>query len=543
MAKEIIIPPFPDGPEALAKRLLRPVPSNVPAEETDVNLLPAPNFQNRTLFHCDNLDVLRGMNSKTVDLIATDPPFKKGRDFHATPDSLAKGASFQDRWSWDADTHPSWVEKLQEDWPRVLNVIQGSRSSYGDDMGAFLCFMGVRLIEMRRVLKDTGSIYLHCDPTASHYLKELMDAVFGKDNFQNEIIWYYDGPQRPSTRRFGTKHDVILRYSKTKNFFSDPMGIKPLRLVNEDELKDYNQTDDGRYYYDLPRGDYTDESIRRLEAEGRIRRTSRGTPRVMYFLERNERGHWFRRKQIHDVWTDIPSLGQSGSNEKTGFPTQKPIALYERILRASSAKGAVVLDPFCGCATTPIVAEKLERQWVGIDIWDKAHQVVIDRLVKERLVSPEGKASVGVLLTKGQVSYRTEPPVRTDDLVEAVPYLVPQQRTRQARNPHTRDEMVNILIERYGPICQGCLREFDDPRYFELDHNMPKSAGGDNLVENRILLCAPCNKLKSDRLMLYGLRAENWKQGFMSDRGNVLKRELRRNRDAMVASMSKAESS
>ena len=143
-----------------------------------------PNWQNRTLFHGDNLTFLRAMNSESVDLIATDPPFNKGRDFHATPDSLAAGAKFQDRWSWEDDVHDDWVDKITDDFPHVMNVIQGSRSSYGDDMGAFLCFMGVRLLEMRRVLKDTGSIYLHCDDTASHYLKELMDAVFGREVFR-----------------------------------------------------------------------------------------------------------------------------------------------------------------------------------------------------------------------------------------------------------------------------------------------------------------------------------------------------------------------
>ena len=154
-----------------------------------------PNFQNRTLYHCDNLPVLRGMNSETVDLIATDPPFNKGKDFHATPDSLAAGAKFQDRWSWADDVEGDWVDQITDDWPNVMTVINGARESYGDDMGAFLCFMGVRLLEMRRVLRKDGSIYLHCDPTASHYLKQLMDAVFGITNFRNEIIW---------KRRYGT---------------------------------------------------------------------------------------------------------------------------------------------------------------------------------------------------------------------------------------------------------------------------------------------------------------------------------------------------
>ena len=151
--------------------------------------MAAPNWKNRTLFHGDNLPFLRAMNSESVDLIATDPPFNKGRDFHATSDSLASGASFQDRWSWEQDVHEEWVDQITDDFPLVMNVIQGSRNSYGDDMGAFLCFMAVRLLEMKRVLKPTGSMYLHCDPTASHYLKELMDAVFGRRKFRSEIVW------------------------------------------------------------------------------------------------------------------------------------------------------------------------------------------------------------------------------------------------------------------------------------------------------------------------------------------------------------------
>ena len=153
--------------------------------------MAAPNFANRTLYHGDNLAFLRGMNSESVHLIATDPPFNKGKDFHATPDSLAKGARFQDRWSWADDVEQVWVDQIEDDWPAVHAVIEATKTSYGQDMAAFLCFMGVRLLEMRRVLRKDGSIYLHCDPTASHYLKELMDAVFGRRNFRNEIVWSY----------------------------------------------------------------------------------------------------------------------------------------------------------------------------------------------------------------------------------------------------------------------------------------------------------------------------------------------------------------
>ena len=187
------------------------------------------NFKSRTLFHGDNLPVLRGINSDCIDLIATDPPFNKSKDFHATPDSLAKGAKFQDRWSWELDVHPDWLDKIKDDWPAVWEVIDAANAIYmrktkknlkedrdkvGSDMGAFLCFMAVRLVEMHRILKDTGSIYLHCDPTASHYLKALLDGVFDKRNFRNEIVWAYTGPGNVK-KHFKRKHDIILFYVKS----------------------------------------------------------------------------------------------------------------------------------------------------------------------------------------------------------------------------------------------------------------------------------------------------------------------------------------
>ena len=176
--------------------------------------MPNLNVPNRTLFHGDNLPFLRGLNSESVHLIATDPPFNKGRDFHATPDSLARGAKFQDRWVWADDVEGEWVDQIMDDWPRVMNVINGARESFGDDMGAFLCFMAVRLIEMRRVLRKDGSIYLHCDPTASHYLKQLMDAVFGIENFRNEIVWKRTSAHSDA-KRFARVSDRLLYYASS----------------------------------------------------------------------------------------------------------------------------------------------------------------------------------------------------------------------------------------------------------------------------------------------------------------------------------------
>ena len=270
-----------------------------------------PNFVNRTLYHGDNLDFLRGMDSETVDLVATDPPFKKGRDFHATPDSLAAGAKFQDRWSWADDVEGEWVDQLTDDWPKVMTVINAARESYGDDMGAFLCFMAVRLLEMHRLLKPTGSVYLHIDHTAHAYAKTLMDAIFGKANFRNEIAWCYKSGG-VSTRYFAKKHDNILFYSRSSRYAFHPLKVKS-----------YGQVGGGQ------------------GGKVQYHRDALGTYSIVAARD----------------WWDISMLSTTHS-ERTGFPTQKPLALYERIIQASSNEGDLVLDPFAGCATTLIAAER-----------------------------------------------------------------------------------------------------------------------------------------------------------------------------------------
>jgi len=418
----------------------------------------APNWQNRTLFHGDNLKFLRAMNSESVDLIATDPPFNKGRDFHATPDSLAAGAKFQDRWSWERDVHEEWTDQITDDHPRLMEAIESARYAHSDGMGAYMCFMAVRLLAMRRVLKPAGSIYLHCDPTASHYLKAVMDAIFGWRNFRNEIVWCYKSGGASPKRRFSKKHDLILWYSKSKHY-----------TFNAQEEKSYNR--EFKPYRFKGVKEYQDDI------------------------------GWYTLVGMKDYW-QIDMVGRT-SKERVGYPTQKPSPLYERMIRASSNEGDIVLDPFAGCATTLVAAEKLDRQWIGMDIWEGAHKLVVDRL----------KDVTGLL---GEVTYTTEIPERTDDGETAAPFLRVKQRVMEPDGPKwTRAEMYEHLLDQHGPRCQGCDRTFDDPRYLELDHNTPRSDGGLNHISNRVLLCGPCNRLKSNTYTLSGLRNENRKRGYM----------------------------
>ncbi len=209
------------------------------------------------------------------------------------------------------------------------------------------------------------------------------------------------------------------------------------------------------------------------------------------------------------------------SKQRTGYPTQKPLALYERIIKASSNEGDIVFDPFCGCATTLVAAERLDRQWVGIDIWDKAKDVVIDRLEQKGLIVPKGirKTTIArqTYMFSQDLHFISIPPDRTDDGEEAVPFLKTKLKVDEPKGRKmSRAEMLEFLLDQKGSKCQGCDREFDDERYLELDHNTPRSDGGLNHISNRILLCGPCNKAKSNQYTLSGLRRINRKNGWMA---------------------------
>ena len=441
------------------------------------------NFESRTLYHGDNLPFLRGMNSGTVDLIATDPPFNKSKDFHATPDSIASGARFVDRWSWDRDVHEEWVDAIGDDWPAAWSVIESTRTASGDDMGAFLCWLGVRLMEMHRILADDGSIYLHIDHTAHAYVKALMDAVFGRENFRNEIVWCYTGPSN-TKRWFPRKHDTVLYYVKS---------------------------DTAPFYPDAVRIPYT-----RMTGTGVTSYASKG--RTPAELRKMETEYAKRGKEPEDWWWDIGAGSHIPAKERTGYPTQKPLALYERIIKASSNEGDLVLDPFCGCATTPVAAERLGREWVGMDIWDGAHKMVLDRLRDEKLAVPDAEFSASPsLITFGSVIYSTTPPVRTDEGKTAAPTLNLKVQIPEPPGPKMNNaQMKAQLIERNGVVCAGCDRLFDDERYLQLDHNAPRSQGGLHHISNRLLLCGPCNLAKSNTLTLEGLRRHNRANGWMA---------------------------
>ena len=432
------------------------------------------NVRNRTLFHGDNLPFLQGINSGAVHLIATDPPFKKGRDFHATPGSLAGGASFKDRWNWDDDVHDDWVDSIKDDWPAVWAEIEGAKLSYGEDMAAFLCWLAVRLMEMRRILREDGSLYLHIDHTAHAYVKCLMDAIFGWKNFRNEIVWHYYNIASVARKHFGRKHDSILWYSKSAKASFNWDDMREDYSPNSNWVKSFESYGDDRYKPDK------------------------------------------RGKLMHDVWR-LPTINNM-AKERTGYPTQKPLALYERIIKASSNEGDWVLDPFCGCATTPIAAERLKRRWIGMDIWDGALEQVQNRLARDTGLRFDDDHHVAL----PQIHYETAPPARTDDDEIAAPILkLKITRPKEDWERLSHRQIVKVLESVQGNgaghiTCGGCGRVLER-EFMELDHILPKADGGRNDIANRILLCRPCNGKKRSDLTLSGLVRANKKSGWMQD--------------------------
>jgi DNA modification methylase len=381
--------------------LLSEATSGVDALLSMGNQGPIPN----TLYYGDNLDVLRRhIRSESVDLVYLDPPFKSDEAynllFHEAGTAVAAQVHvFADTWTWDEKAVASY-QTIVEAGGDLANTMRAFRTMLGTtDMLAYVSMMAPRLVELRRVLKPTGSLYLHCDPTASHYLKLLLDAVFGRANFVNEIAWKRTttkGDYRQGAINWPRVHDVLLYYardSKRLRLFRQPFATYDHAYI----AAKYPYFDsDGRRYglWDLTapgsgtRGHpkyellgvtrywrYNADKMQALIKEGRVIQPSPGSvPRYKRFLDE------MPGVAIGDLWNDIPPIN-SQARERLPYPTQKPLALLERIIEASSDPDDVVLDPFCGCGTAVEAAQSLGRHWIGIDVTHHATGVIKSRLV------------------------------------------------------------------------------------------------------------------------------------------------------------------
>ena len=362
-------------------------------------------FQPNTLYYGDNLEVLPDFPPECVDLVYLDPPFNSNRSYNvlfretAGAEAEAQIEAFEDTWAWTTATAEVFdqVASRGDDVGRLLQAFVGALGH--NDMTAYLTMMAPRLIELRRVMKPTASIYLHCDPTASHYLKTVMDAVFGARNFVNEIVWkrqtaHSDAAQ--GAKHFGRLHDTLLFYSGSRQrVWHQPYG--PYDAAYVDSFYRFTESESGRRYQlgdiTAPGGAspekrnpyyefmgirrywrFSEERMKELQRQGRIVQTRPGTvPRQKRYLDE------MSGMPVGSVWDDIRPV-QAQAKERLGYPTQKPEALLERIIEASSDPGDLILDPFCGCGTATVAAHRLGRQWVGIDITYLAVDLMQNRL-------------------------------------------------------------------------------------------------------------------------------------------------------------------
>lgn len=441
------------------------------------DLMGQPNWENQTIWTGDNLDIMRGMNAESVDLIYLDPPFNSNRDYAAPIGSKAAGAAFKDTWTLN-DVDEAWHGEIADRDPVLYSIIDAAGQAHGKSMKSYLIMMAVRLLEMKRLLKPTGSVYLHCDATASHYLKTLMDAIFGQGNFRCNITWRRTTAKGLSFKGYPNNADTLLYYSKSDKYTwnrpfipHDPDYIakfykhiepKTGRRYALDNLVNPNMNRPNLTYeflgvtrvwrWEKPR-------MQKAYNEGLIVQAKTGAvPRLKRYLDE------MKGVPVDNIWDDIKPV-QAKSKERTGYPTQKPLALLQRIIQASSNSSDVVLDPFCGCATACISAENENRQWVGIDISAKAFDLVNVRMRNE----------LGLF---GNVIHRDDIPKRTDK------GSVPSYKTQK----HT-------LFGRQEGMCRGCLQFFQF-RNFTIDHIVPQAKGGTDHLDNLQLLCGACNSTK-----------------------------------------------
>ncbi len=521
------------------------------------------NAVNRGVYISDNLPFLKGLNDGCIDLVCIDPPFGKKQTFEGKlkpplsvdercieqdmmaswgvydaatayeagleyPDQSGTTARFRDIWAFERLFDDGWLEGLEETFPAAWWLIQATRYSHGEQTAAYIGFMLERLVEIKRVLKDTGSVYLHCDHEANAYLRQTMDVVFGTKHFRNEINWKRHtsahGSFQHDPKQWGSITDTILFYVK-----SEKAPVKPYREMSDSEaIEKFNLTDQkGERYYDDSAHIWNSPSMgerpnqcyewrghrnphpsgwrltkERLEEEfqkGNIVILPNGK------LQRRMYRKNFRGTPVGNFWDDIPP---TSGKERTCYPTQKPQALARRIIEASSNPGDVVLDCFAGCAYVPVAAELAGRRWIACDMSPRAWTVVRRQFHKQPSLR---------IKTEGDIAYDEPLQFRLgDDRVIAVrgPNQLPVRETpEQAHLPtrrlpttvkyrqkplETSREIWEAFVDRYGPECWYCGRRMSaDRRELHLDYVEPNRRDGSNDdCWNRALACSPCNSDK-----------------------------------------------
>ena len=427
------------------------------------------------LFYGDNLPVLREhVADESVDLVYLDPPFNSNRSYSVifgkkiSDDANAQIQAFDDTWHWTPETDRLYRDILVWTNTDVADAMEAFRRLLGEsDAMAYLVMMAPRLYELRRVLKPTGSLVLHCDPTMSHYLKVLLDSMFGAENLRNEIIWQRTGSKGLQTVRLASNHDVLLVYGKTAKatwnkdaaFISYDLSDLPAKTAakysniepgtgRRYELKDLTNPNPDRpnLTYEFlgvtKVWRWTKERMQKAYDEGLVVQTAPGrVPRVKKYLDEQ------KGLPIGDVWSDIPPLNSQAA-ERLGYPTQKPLALLERIIKLMTDEGDVVLDPFCGCGTTVDAAQKLGRRWIGIDIT----YISVDLIIK-RLMATHGQS------------------VMDEVDVDGIPYDIQSAQSLFDRSPFDFERWAVSMLHAQPNEKQVGDKGIDGVRRFMLDNS------------------------------------------------------------------------
>ena len=469
-----------------------------------------PNFVSGTLWIEDNLRILRGLNSESVDFVYLDPPFNKNRDFEAPIGSKAASASFKDMWTMDDLVHEELGE-LADQNEAVGQFVHATGFTANKATKAYLTFMAIRLLEIHRVLKNTGAIILHCDDSAGHYLKGLMDAIFGYNNFQNDVTWKRS-TSKGDAKKFARISDHLLYYRKSNEFTwnqiftttdepdldriysqKDNRGFYrvadisgPLRGVGDgDSYKPWKGVDIvnmGRMWSAPKIGRYAEYIVEHVIPNYPLEGTTHERLDALYdanmiILPNSQTRKWPGLKRYREADKGIPlrdiileptGFHSYNSKNKTGYPTEKPVELLKLLIRACTNENDVVLDPFCGCATTLVAAHILQRQWIGIDLSPLARSLINERISDE----------FGLW---GGCTVPDAPPKRTDQ-----------------KKPRPYREHAHYLYGVQEGICPGCNTHFPF-RGLSVDHMLPLSRGGTDHRENLQLLCQPCNSEKNDK--------------------------------------------
>ena len=524
---------------------------------------------NRTIFISDNLALLKALDTESIDLVVIDPPFGKRQTFTGTltppltknekrierelmqswgvvnantaydaglefPDQTGTTANFTDIWNFHLRIYEDWMKTLQDVCPAAWWLIQSTRYSHGDGTAAYIAFMVERMLEIRRVLKLTGSVYLHCDHEANAYLRQMMDAVFGARHFRNEIVWRRTTGvkgTRGATKTLGAVTDTILFYARSSSHTIDvprvreeTPGMRPFKFQDQcgvyravaDLYSDAGLHDSPKYTWhghNPPHGwRVSKANLEKLHEDNRIHYNSAGKP-----FRKQYQDEW-EGIPISNLWVDIP---QAAGKERAGYPTQKPQALAKRIIEASSKPGDIVLDCFAGCAYVPVAAELLGRRWIACDMSPRAWTVIRRQFHKQddlRIITEGESPATGE--EKGSKEDQIQPYLRDEDILIRVrgPHDLPIRTTADPSRPMrlatlpevkyrqraVEDALTiwNAFVEAFDTQCWYCGEvKAKDRRELQLDHIEPNKRDGTNDdCWNRALACVACNSDKSDKL-------------------------------------------